>query len=216
MFLLCFVLALEAVILSVLLTAAGRIDLPWVWAVAATHGTCLAIYARAMDNNLLCERLRPGGPEHDRWLRLIQIPLVLSHLVMAGLDLRFGWSGDVSALVHVAGLMLLAASLLLTAWAVRTNRFFSSVVRIQDDRGHQVVSGGPYRFVRHPGYLGMLGGAVGGGLGLGSWWSLLPLVALALVVALRAAREERLLSRSLAGYADYAQLVRFRLVPGLW
>jgi protein-S-isoprenylcysteine O-methyltransferase Ste14 len=118
--------------------------------------------------------------------------------------------------VHIAGLVLLAAALLLAAWAVRTNRFFSSVVRIQNDRGHHVITGGPYRFVRHPGYLGMLAGAVGGGIAIGSWWSLLPLLPLVLVVAVRTWREERLLMQSLEGYSDYAQSVRFRLLPGVW
>jgi protein-S-isoprenylcysteine O-methyltransferase Ste14 len=214
--LILFVLAVEAIILGILLSAAGRADLPWCWAVVVTHGVCLSVYVGAMDADLRSERLRPGGPERDRWLRLAQIPLVLLHLVVAGLDLRFGWSGDVPTAVHLAGLMLLALSLLLTAWAVRTNRFFSSVVRIQDDRGHHVVTSGPYRFVRHPGYLGMLGGAFGGAMALGSWWSMLPLAILVLVVAGRAAREDGLLRRSLAGYAEYTQSVRFRLVPGLW
>ena len=211
-----FVAGIEAAILAVLLTAAGRVDLPWCWAVAIVHGICLAIYARAMEPELRRERLRPAGHEHDRWLRVAQIPLVLTHLIVAGLDLRFGWSGELPSLLHVAGLVTLAASLLLVAWAVRTNRFFSSVVRIQSDRGHHVVNDGPYRFVRHPGYLGMLAGAVGGAIAIGSWWSLLPLLPLVLVVAARAWREERLLLQSLEGYSQYAEGVRFRLLPGVW
>jgi protein-S-isoprenylcysteine O-methyltransferase Ste14 len=118
--------------------------------------------------------------------------------------------------VHIAGLVMLAAALLLAAWAVRTNRFFSSVVRIQNDRGHHVITGGPYRLVRHPGYLGMLAGAIGGAIGIGSWWSLLPLAPLVMVVVMRTLREERLLIGSLQGYADYTKSVRSRLIPGLW
>jgi protein-S-isoprenylcysteine O-methyltransferase Ste14 len=213
---LLLVLGVEGAILAILLTAAGRIDLPWCWTVAAVHGVCLAIYAKAMGPELRRERLRPAGREHDRWLRVSQIPLVLTHLVIAGLDLRFGWSGEMQPLVHVAGLLMFVPSLLLVAWAVNTNRFFSSVVRIQDDRGHHVITGGPYRFVRHPGYLGMLLGAIGGAIAIGSWWSWLPLLPLVLLVAARAWREERLLMRSLEGYAQYARSVRFRLLPGVW
>lgn len=210
------VLAVEAAILTILFVSAGRFDLPWCWAVAAVHGVCLAIYAQAMGKELRRERLQPAGREHDRWLRVAQIPLVLIHLVVAGLDLRFGLSGEMPLLLHVTGLMILAPALLFVAWAVRTNRFFSSVVRIQNDRGHHVITGGPYRFVRHPGYLGMLAGAVGGALAIGSWWLLLPLLPLVLVVGLRTWREERLLMQSLDGYAQYAQNVRFRLLPGVW
>ena len=207
------IVGVEAAILSTLFTAAGRYDFPWCWAVAAVHAVCLGVYISVMDPDLRRERLKPGGDEHDRWLRLAIMPLVLLHLVVAGLDLRFGWTGEMPPLLHLAGLMTMASAIMLAAWAVRTNRFFSSVVRIQHDRGHHVVTGGPYRLVRHPGYLGMLGGAMGGAIGIGSWWSLLPLV---LVVATRALREERLLVQSLAGYAEYAKSVRFRLVPGVW
>jgi protein-S-isoprenylcysteine O-methyltransferase Ste14 len=210
------VLCVEAAILSILFAAAGRYDLPWCWAVAVVHGFCMGIYIRAMDPDLRRERLKPGGDERDRWLRLAIIPLVLIHLVIAGLDLRFGWSGAVSPVIHVAGLAVIAAAMLLGAWAVRTNRFFSSVVRIQYDRGHHVITSGPYRLIRHPGYLSLLSGAVGGAMAIGSWWSLLPLLPLVLVVATRAWREERLLMQSLAGYAEYAQSVRFRLLPGVW
>lgn len=215
------ILCLEAAILGILFGVAGRYDLPWCWGMAATHAACMGAYVWAMDPDLRRERLQPGGDRndgraHDRWFRLAMIPLVLLHLVVAGLDLRLGWTGSLPPLVHIVGLVLLAAALLLAAWAVRTNRFFSSVVRIQHDRGHHVITGGPYRFVRHPGYLGMLAGALGGAIGIGSWWSLLPLAPLVLVVVMRTWREERLLMQSLAGYAEYAQSVRFRLVPGLW
>jgi len=212
------ILCLEGAILSILLGVAGRYDLPWCWALAATHALCMGAYVWAMDPDLRRERLQPGGDDHayDRWFRLAIIPLVLIHLVVAGLDLRLGWTGSLPPLVHAAGLMMLAAALLLAAWAVRTNRFFSSVVRIQSDRGHHVITGGPYRFVRHPGYLGMLAGAAGGAIAMGSWWSLLPLLPLVVVVAARAWCEERMLMQSLEGYADYAQSVRFRLLPGVW
>jgi len=210
------VLAMEAAILIILLTAAGRVDLPWCWALVAVHALCVGSYIRVMDPDLRRERLKPGGGEHDRWLRLAILPLVMIHLVVAGLDLRFGWSGTMSPSFHIAGIAIMATAIVFTTWAVRSNRFFSSVVRIQHDRGHHVVTSGPYRLVRHPGYLGMLVGAIGGAIGIGSWWSLLPVLPLVLVLATRAWREECLLRQSLAGYAEYAQSVRFRLLPGVW
>lgn len=210
------VMAFEGVLLALLLGVAGRWNLPWVWGMCGLHGVGMLGYMHAMGPELMRERFRPAGVEHHRWLRLALIPQLLMHLVTVGLDLRFNWSGEVSPLVRAAGLGLMALALMLAVWCIRTNRFFSSVVRIQSDRGHHVITTGPYRYVRHPGYLGMFAAAVGGAIALGSWWSLLPLLPVALVLARRAYCEEQLLLRSLEGYADYAQSVRYRLLPGVW
>ena len=96
------------------------------------------------------------------------------------------------------------------------NRFFAPAVRIQSERGHETVTTGPYRFVRHPGYAGMLLAVVAESFVFGSLWALVPAAALAGVVAWRTAREDRMLRAQLAGYADYASRVRYRLVPAVW
>ena len=97
-----------------------------------------------------------------------------------------------------------------------SNRFFSSVVRIQKDRGHTVVTGGPYQFVRHPGYVGGILSALGTALLLGSWWAFVPTGLLVCVIVVRTALEDRTLQAELEGYRDYAGRVRYRLLPGIW
>jgi protein-S-isoprenylcysteine O-methyltransferase Ste14 len=113
-------------------------------------------------------------------------------------------------------LLVLAASLAIAQWASSTNRFFSSVVRIQSERGHHVVSSGPYAYVRHPGYAGAIGVALSSGIALGSWLSILPcLIGVAFLVR-RITKEESVLGEELPGYASYQGRVRYRLIPGLW
>jgi protein-S-isoprenylcysteine O-methyltransferase Ste14 len=100
-------------------------------------------------------------------------------------------------------------------WAMVVNRFFSSVVRLQTDRGHHVIDSGPYRVVRHPGYAGIVASAPAGGIVIGSLWSLLPLAVMAVLLLRRLRMEDAFLHRELAGYPDYAKRVRYRLLP-LW
>jgi len=109
---------------------------------------------------------------------------------------------------------VLAAALI--AWAMRSNKFFSAVVRIQKDRGHSVVMGGPYRFVRHPGYTGMSAFTLATPLILNSRWAFAPAVATAAITVLRTILEDRTLHNELDGYADYARRVKYKLVPTIW
>jgi protein-S-isoprenylcysteine O-methyltransferase Ste14 len=122
----------------------------------------------------------------------------------------------VSPHVQTVALVLFAASWALVDWAMVANRFFSSVVRIQVERGHHVVTTGPYRYVRHPGYAGGMVGLVLGPVALGSWWALVPLVPILIYVFWRTAEEDRFLRRELSGYAAYMERVRYRLIPGVW
>ncbi|MBZ5586697.1 MAG: isoprenylcysteine carboxylmethyltransferase family protein [Acidobacteriia bacterium] len=108
------------------------------------------------------------------------------------------------------------AGILLTFWAMVTNRFFSATVRIQEDRGHVVVDGGPYRHMRHPGYVGALAFTVASPVALGSWLALIPAVLTSALLVVRTALEDRTLRRELNGYREYANRVRYRLAPGVW
>ena len=137
-------------------------------------------------------------------------------LIVAGLDHRFVWTAVLPAWVHITGLALLAAGYALGAWAMAVNRFFSAVVRIQKERGHAVITRGPYRLVRHPSYAGGLLATIGIPLLLNSWWAVIPAsVVVALTIA-RTALEDRTLQNELPGYAEYAHRTRHRLVPGMW
>jgi protein-S-isoprenylcysteine O-methyltransferase Ste14 len=206
-----------AALFGVLFGSAGRLDLPWFWAVLATHTVYMIVVVTMMPADLRQERFHPGGPGQERWFRPGVMSMALLHMVIAGLDVgRFGWTGPVSDAVHGAGFAVYLAGLLLAAWAMRENRFFSSEVRLQPERGHHVIRSGPYGFVRHPGYLAGIVICLASGVVLGSAWSVLPMIVAAGFFAARAALEDRFLRANLAGYSDYARETRFRLLPGAW
>ncbi|MCY2987556.1 MAG: isoprenylcysteine carboxylmethyltransferase family protein, partial [Planctomycetota bacterium] len=165
------------------------------------------------------ERVRPG-PGMKWWDRVffaVYLPSFLAILVLAALDAgRFHWTGLLPVPVYVAAYMVLVVAYGLVLWAMWTNRFFSSVVRIQTDRGHHVVHDGPYRFVRHPGYVGAVLLGLASAVALGSLWSLIPAGLMAMAVTVRTALEDATLKRQLPGYAEYASRVRYRLLPGVW
>jgi protein-S-isoprenylcysteine O-methyltransferase Ste14 len=211
------VLVLETALFGLVLVSAGRLDLPWVWALLAVHATLLTIGYSLLDPTLGEERVRPGPGATDAPLRRMIAVLLLTHLVVVGLDIgRFHWSGSIPAAVRVPALVLFACGLGFSLWAMVVNRFFSSAIRLQTDRGHRVIDSGPYSLVRHPGYAGLLVSATAGGVVMGSWWSLLPLGLAFVVVLRRLVIEDVFLHRELEGYATYAGRVRYKLVPGLW
>ncbi|HEY5902068.1 MAG TPA: isoprenylcysteine carboxylmethyltransferase family protein, partial [Anaerolineales bacterium] len=118
--------------------------------------------------------------------------------------------------VYVLGLAVYLLGEAIFQWARYTNRFFSSVVRIQTDRGHTVCNEGPYRIVRHPGYLGGFLFTVTLGIVLGSWWASIPQVIAGLMLIWRTAREDRTLQAELPGYVGFTRETRWRLIPGVW
>ena len=140
------------------------------------------------------------------------------HWIVAGLDRgRFHWSDDVPGWLQGICLFAVAAGYALALWAMRVNRFFSSVIRIQTDRGQHVVTTGPYAFVRHPGYTAGIVILAASGPALGSWLAAALVVIFSLPFLLhRAITEDRMLQAELAGYSDYAARVRWLLVPGIW
>jgi protein-S-isoprenylcysteine O-methyltransferase Ste14 len=142
----------------------------------------------------------------------ISFPMV----IVAGLDHRHNWSSEFPLWLIMIGFILIALGYAFAAWALAENRFFSSVVRIQTDRGHVVCDTGPYRFVRHPGYAGNIPPLFGIVLALGSVWALLPAAAALIITVIRTALEDRTLQEELPGYRDYARRVHYRLIPGIY
>jgi protein-S-isoprenylcysteine O-methyltransferase Ste14 len=134
----------------------------------------------------------------------------------AGLDARYGWSPAVSPVIELTGLLLLLAGYALSTCALVENRFFSGVVRIQSDRGHTVVTGGPYRWLRHPGYAGALLAYLTVPLLLSALWALIPAGAVLIIMVIRTRLEDLTLQEQLPGYREYARSVRYRLIPGIW
>jgi protein-S-isoprenylcysteine O-methyltransferase Ste14 len=200
-----------------LFAAAGTLALPGFWIYLAIFAAIMIASFAFLDPDLLKERMRPGGQKPPLALRLFGLVL-FAHFIVAGLDRgRFHWSDTVPVWLEDLSLIATAASYALVLWAMLTNRFFSSVARIQSDRGQHVIASGPYAFVRHPGYLAGFIIILTSGLALGSWLSILVL-AIPSVPALvvRAAREDRMLQAELPGYRDYASRVRWRVLPGIW
>ena len=206
-----------ALVLGLMFGSAGRWDLPFFWAYIAGYVLLVAIVVPTIDSDLLRERLQPRPGGKDRYLRLAGVPFFAGHLVVAGLDAgRFHWSGAVPMAVQIGGLVGCVLPLGLTVWAMAVDRFFSPVVRIQEERGHHLISTGPYRFVRHPGYAGLILAYLSSGPALGSWWSMIPMTGWILLLLRRTLVEDRFLRDNLAGYPDYSTRVRSRLLPGIW
>lgn len=169
--------------------------------------------------DMLAERSRaqPGTKSWDRLLApLIVVFGTLAVLVTAGLDFRFGWSDPIHTTLWLTGLALAFCSQMFVLWAMASNTFFATTVRIQDSRGHSVVSAGPYRLVRHPGYAGSVIYNLVMPLVLNSLWVILPAVLTILLLIVRTRLEDRTLHMELPGYREYSAQVRFRLIPGVW
>jgi len=151
---------------------------------------------------------------------LMAVSLVFPMVIVAGLDHRYNWTaywtGEFPLWLTVIGFILIAFGYAFAAWAFAENRFFSSVVRIQTERGHVVCDTGPYRFVRHPGYAGNVLALFGIVLALSSVWTLIPAAVATIISVIRTSLEDRTLQEELAGYQDYAQRVRYRLIPGVY
>lgn len=208
------------ILVGILFGAAGRWDLPMFWAyLIVFYGIGLGglwVVVRR-DPSLLRERFRPCAPGKDRITRKAAVGLSAVFLILAGLDAgRFHWSGYVPVAVEVVGLLGVAVGMLSWIWAMSVNPFFSSEVRIQRERGHSVVTTGPYQFVRHPGYLAAILLFLASPVALGSYVSALPLLVFIGLFLRRVRMEDEMLRKELEGYLAYAQRVRYRLVPGLW
>ena len=151
----------------------------------------------------------------DKLFGRLTIPLVLGAVIVAGLDHRFGWSA-MPLWLQVAGLIGLLPSLALPYWVMLVNAYAATTVRVETERGQHVISTGPYRFVRHPMYSGLVLGYVLLPFVFGSWWAAVPTALLIGLFVWRTAREDATLRAELPGYSDYAQRTRYRLLPGLW
>ncbi len=206
----------------ILFGASGRLDWIWAWVYV---GICVAIVLfnavvlLPTRRDVVAERAGAGegAKTWDKWLGgAASLASLVFGLLVAGLDARFGRTRPLHLRTHLLGAAGLVAGYALFTWAMTANPFFSTVVRIQKDRGHTVVDAGPYLAVRHPGYVGWLVTALAAPILLGSAWALLPAVVGCALMVVRTALEDLTLRRELPGYTDYAQRVRYRLVPGVW
>ena len=147
---------------------------------------------------------------------LMAVSMTFPLVIVAGLDHHFGWSSEFPLWINIIGFILVIFGYSFAAWALIENRFFSGVVRIQKDRGHFVCDSGPYRIVRHPGYAGNIIALPGIVMGLGSVWTIIPVIAAVIIALIRTILEDKTLIEELPGYRDYALRVRYRLIPGVF
>jgi protein-S-isoprenylcysteine O-methyltransferase Ste14 len=214
-----FPVCLSLVITAVcLFGAAGRLDWAQAWVLLGLSLAAGLAFTVGRAPDLSAERRNvKAGKSWDKLLVGITVLLgPMAVWITAGLDDRFHWSNAMPSSAFTAGLVAAALAAALIAWAMRSNPFFSSVVRIQKDRGHAVVDNGPYRYIRHPGYAGTSIFILVTPLILGSYWALGPAAATASMMVLRTILEDVTLHNELEGYADYARRVRYRLLPALW
>ena len=202
-------------IAATLCALTGRYRDPWLWTYIATIAAIGLLPTIWLDDDLAKERFNPPEPGADRRpLAAIRF-IVLVHIVVSCLDLRWQIS-QVPDSVRLLGLVGLAISIGLFFHAMMANRFFSAVIRIQKDRGHHVIDQGPYAVVRHPGYAGMVPSMAFNGLALGSWLGFAIGVGCSLLMMRRVLFEDAYLKANLEGYQEYATRVRYRLIPGVW
>ncbi len=201
--------------------SAGRLDWWAGWVVMAIMTAWIIATAFVIlrwNPALLAERLGPRkGARH--WDIVIMSILGLTQLaryVVAGLDERFGWTGGIPLGAQIAAAVLCVLGYAVVVWATATNSFFSQIVRTQPERGQRVVTDGPYRYVRHPAYMGAILFELAVPVLLGSWWAYVASGLGAVLLILRTVLEDRMLKAELSGYVEYAHQVRYRLLPGVW
>jgi len=196
----------------------------WVFSLLIfTAGVGGRTWAERRHPGLLAEREGAWSRETSdvkAWDRILAPLMALSFsyplVVVAGLDHRYEWSPAFPLWLNLTGILLISTGYAFATWALVENRFFSSMVRIQTERGHAVCDSGPYRVVRHPGYAGNLLATLGIVLALDSMWTLIPAAAALIVTIIRTALEDRTLQEELPGYREYTSRVRYRLIPGVY
>jgi protein-S-isoprenylcysteine O-methyltransferase Ste14 len=202
--------------------SAGTIAWPMGWVVLGIYAAWVAGMAAVLvtlQPELIAERLgpKPGGKSWDLAILGVLAVANLARLVVAGLDFRYGWTSPAfTPPAMVTAAVVAAAGYGVFVWATASNAYFSQQVRLQADRGQRVATGGPYRFVRHPGYAGAVLFEVFSPIALGSLWALIPSAVGAIALVARTVLEDRALQSELPGYPEYSAKTRHRLVPGIW
>jgi protein-S-isoprenylcysteine O-methyltransferase Ste14 len=210
---------LQVVLFAVLLfVSSGQIAWLWAWIYLCTYVLIIIINAFILPADLIEERgkSKENVKKWDKVIMTLNIFPALGILVVAGLDYRFGWSSGIADWIHVSALILMILGQALFSWSMISNHFFSTAVRLQFDRSHQVATSGPYKYVRHPGYVGFIILNLATPLILGSLWALIPGAILTILFLIRTALEDKTLRNELEGYKEYAQKVPYRLIPGIW
>jgi len=204
---------------AALLLPAGDLHWPMAWVFLVAYTAFAIVALLVLDPELIAERSRrpPDAKRSDVVMSsAFFVFLYPGTLVVCGLDRRFGWSPPIDAVAQWLALAVFLSGYGFSLWAMRCNRFFSTFLRIQRERGHQVIDSGPYAMVRHPGYAGAIVAHLAVPIALGSLWGLAPVVVGVALLVVRTAWEDRTLADELPGYRDYTLRVPWRLMPYVW
>jgi protein-S-isoprenylcysteine O-methyltransferase Ste14 len=203
---------------AILFISAGTLSWKWAWYVLLLGLFLLIFNSILLPAELIEERGRKkeNVKKWDRILTsIIMFPTILMY-VFSGLDRRFHWTGDIPVIMNIAGMVFIFLGSLLFTWSMVSNKFFSTLVRLQTDRQHTVVTEGPYKFVRHPGYLGYITFTLATPIALGVFWGLIFSGIIAILLFVRTSLEDSTLKKELPGYAEYTENVKYKLIPLLW
>ena len=209
------------VIIAITFITAGSIKYwqGWIYNGLNVFFTILSLIVLWDKKDLITERLNPGKgmKKWDKMFLILSTPVYFSILIISVLDgCRFDWEPQVLLSVIISAIVVYVAGQTIILWAKQVNRFFSSVVRIQTDRGHTVCKDGPYKFIRHPGYFGGLLFTIVTPLVFGSFWGLIPTIVAIILLFVRTYLEDKTLQAELPGYVEYTKEVKFKLLPGIW
>lgn len=208
-------------LIALIFLPAGRIDWRpgWIFVVVVAVSFGLSALVLARVNPVIFRarsRFQPGTKKWDLILVTMILLAFFAEIPVAAFDAgRMAWS-VVPLSAVLLGYILLVGGIAVTAWAQAVNPFFEPGVRIQSERGQRVVTSGPYRIVRHPGYTAAIGMFTGIPLALSSWIALLPAALAIVLLIIRTGWEDRLLQAELPGYSEYARQRRYRLFPAIW
>ena len=206
----------NVVLAGISFLCAGSVKLPSVAMYLVAFAVTDLVSTLVVNPDLAKERSRPLEGI-DPVVRPLASLLFVVTVALGALDVgRIHWPLAFPRAVEVAALVVFVASNALQMWAMDVNAFFSTELRIQEEFGHRLLRNGPYRCIRHPGYLAMILIVPSTAFALGSRLALIPAAIYAALILFRVDREDRYLLRNLPGYADYIDRAHYRLIPGVW
>lgn len=207
------------IIIALIFIGAGSIDYWQGWLYIGLNIVFISLNYLLISTELIRERLKPekGTKKWDKIYYAFNIPLYFAILIISVVDAeRFGWEPRIPVYVVIVAAFVYIVGQIIMLWAKRENKFFSSVVRIQKDRGQTVCKEGPYGFVRHPGYLGGIIFTIATPIVLASFWGLIPALLSVVMLFIRTYLEDKILQEELEGYKEYTNEVKYRIIPGIW
>lgn len=199
----------------------GRITVlkGWIYYILVISGAVINNYILVLYNPEVLDSRVDDGSNTKTWDKVILGFYFLTNIVfitgVSGLDVRYGWS-KLTNLYIIPGILLYVISLYISTWAMVRNKHFEGTVRIQNERNHKVIDKGPYKYMRHPGYLGMILASFVQPLIVGSVYAFIPVFFAAILVVIRTKMEDEMLQKELNGYEEYAEKVKYKLIPKVW